>query len=80
MILLCIALSTAVAFFIGASFSSCNSVEYSGSRNFDTPIHAFTSGGATAAEAENPLDFMKSKFVLMVSHELSLSGAYSIHD
>ncbi|KAH6818473.1 UDP-Glycosyltransferase superfamily protein [Perilla frutescens var. frutescens] len=68
MILLCIALSTAVAFFIGASFNSCNSVD-----NFNAPIHSFQ-GGTAVAKEENSLNFMKSKFVLMVSHELSLSG------
>ncbi|XP_057767919.1 uncharacterized protein LOC130988158 [Salvia miltiorrhiza] len=74
MILLCIALSTAFAFFIGASFNSCNSVEYPDNHNFNAPIHSFNSGGTTAANEEKSLDFMKSKFVLMVSHELSLSG------
>lgn len=74
MILLCIALSTAIAFFIGASFNSCNSVEYSHNHNFDAPVHSFYSGSTAAAEEENSLDFMKSKLVLMVSHELSLSG------
>lgn len=31
-------------------------------------------GGATP----NPLDFMKSKLVLLVSHELSLSGTFTL--
>lgn len=74
MILLCIALSTAVAFFIGASFSSCNSRDYSDNHNFDNPIRSFNSQGAPSQKEENPLSFMKSKLVLLVSHELSLSG------
>lgn len=78
MILLCIALSTAIAFFIGASFNSCNSVEYSHNHNFDAPVHSFNSGSTAAAKEENSLDFMKSKLVLMVSHELSLSGNSNI--
>ncbi|KAL8051303.1 hypothetical protein ABFX02_05G083600 [Erythranthe guttata] len=41
MVLLCIAFSTAIAFFIGASFSSCNSHDYSDTtNNFNTPIHS----------------------------------------
>ncbi|KAL9260736.1 N-acetyl-alpha-D-glucosaminyl L-malate synthase-like protein [Drosera capensis] len=31
-------------------------------------------GGSSGARVPNPLDFMKSKLVLLVSHELSLSG------
>ncbi|KAL8459035.1 hypothetical protein ACS0TY_036494 [Phlomoides rotata] len=74
MILLCIALSTAIAFFIGASFSSCNSRDYSDNNNLDNPIRSFNSESAPSEKKENPLSFMKSKLVLMVSHELSLSG------
>ncbi|CAA0813341.1 UDP-Glycosyltransferase superfamily protein [Striga hermonthica] len=64
-ILLCIALSTAIAFFIGASFRACNSQDYSDSKSFNSPVHE---------KEDNPLSFMKSKLVLLVSHELSLSG------
>ncbi|KAL0432398.1 UNVERIFIED_CONTAM: hypothetical protein Slati_2574100 [Sesamum latifolium] len=74
LILLCIALSTAIAFFIGASLNSCNSHDYADNSNFNTPIHSFNSEGTAATREENPLSFMKSKLVLMVSHELSLSG------
>ncbi|PIN21697.1 Glycosyltransferase [Handroanthus impetiginosus] len=69
-ILVCIALSTAIAFFIGASFNSCSSRDYVENNDLNTPIHSFYS----EKEEENPLNFMKSKLVLMVSHELSLSG------
>lgn len=74
LILLCIALSTAIAFFIGASFNSCNSHDYADNNSFNTPIHSFNSESTAATKEENPLSFMKSKLVLMVSHELSLSG------
>ncbi|RZC44657.1 hypothetical protein C5167_037611 [Papaver somniferum] len=37
----------------------------------DTPIHLTS---PTAGSNQNPLQFMNSKFVLLVSHELSLSG------
>ncbi|CAI9755887.1 unnamed protein product [Fraxinus pennsylvanica] len=65
-ILLCITLSSAIAFFIRASFDgSCNSQRFMDDTNqFHSKI----------AETENPLTFMKSKLVLLVSHELSLSG------
>ncbi|KAL3840283.1 hypothetical protein ACJIZ3_024874 [Penstemon smallii] len=66
MILLCIALSTAIAFFIGNN--SCNS------SNFNSPIHDFQSQSTSVETEESPLSFMKSKLVLLVSHELSLSG------
>ncbi|KAL2512984.1 UDP-Glycosyltransferase superfamily protein [Abeliophyllum distichum] len=65
-ILLCIALSTAFTFFIRASFDgSCNSQQLMDDTN---QIHSKIAG------SENPLSFMKSKLVLLVSHELSLSG------
>ncbi|KAL2538299.1 UDP-Glycosyltransferase superfamily protein [Forsythia ovata] len=65
-ILLCIALSTAIAFFIRASFDgSCNSQQLMDDTN---QILSKIAGN------ENPLGFMKSKLVLLVSHELSLSG------
>ncbi|PON90965.1 Glycosyl transferase [Trema orientale] len=56
-------LSTAIVFFMRTAFDSC-SAGY---------------GGGEEREAEvglepNPLEFMKSRLVLMVSHELSLSG------
>ncbi|EYU32760.1 hypothetical protein ABFS82_14G043300 [Erythranthe guttata] len=75
MVLLCIAFSTAIAFFIGASFSSCNSHDYSDTKNnFNTPIHSSALDGGAVEKEKNPLSFMKSKLVLLVSHELSLSG------
>ncbi|KAL6504422.1 hypothetical protein OROGR_026345 [Orobanche gracilis] len=73
-ILLCIALSTAIAFFIGAAFRACKSQNYSEKKIFYSPIRSSSSEGSGAEEEENPLSFMKSKLVLLVSHELSLSG------
>ncbi|KAL0366086.1 UNVERIFIED_CONTAM: hypothetical protein Sradi_3498700 [Sesamum radiatum] len=60
LILLCIALSTAIAFFIGASFNSCNSHDYADNSNFNTPIHSFNSEVPAPTKEENPLSFMKS--------------------
>lgn len=76
MILLCIALSIAVAFFIGASFNSCSAREYGENSNVIARVQSFSSAGGAAekGEGQNPLSFMKSKFLLFVSHELSLSG------
>ncbi|XP_073125947.1 uncharacterized protein [Henckelia pumila] len=72
MILLCFALSTAIAFFIGSSFNSCNSAEYG---NFGPRIDTVEpESGGGVQKGENPLSFMNSKLVLLVSHELSLSG------
>ncbi|KAL2521083.1 UDP-Glycosyltransferase superfamily protein [Forsythia ovata] len=75
-ILLCITLSTAIVFFIRASFDSCNSQQYMENNKISTQIHSFESSksGKSSAESETPLSFMKSKLVLLVSHELSLSG------
>ncbi|XP_042495265.1 uncharacterized protein LOC122074486 [Macadamia integrifolia] len=58
---------TAIVFVIRAAFDSCDRRHYedSGGR-----IHLASQIGSIA----NPLDFMKSKIVLLVSHELSLSG------
>ncbi|KAL2532186.1 UDP-Glycosyltransferase superfamily protein [Abeliophyllum distichum] len=51
---------------VGASFDgSCNSQQLMDDTN---QIHSII------ARSENPLSFMKSKIVLLVSHELSLSG------
>ncbi|XP_073020543.1 uncharacterized protein [Primulina eburnea] len=72
MTLLCVALSTAIAFFIGSSFNSCNSSEYG---NFSPRIDTVEPEiGVGVKKGENPLSFMNSKLVLLVSHELSLSG------
>lgn len=40
-------------------------------------FHAVAKGGAaTTPTTSSPLSFMKSKLVLLVSHELSLSGKH----
>ncbi|KAI3699399.1 hypothetical protein L2E82_43682 [Cichorium intybus] len=72
-----LSISTAVAFIIRAAYdSSCDR------RLFDVPAvgKSFQSTVKPKAspppyvKAANPLSFMKSKLVLLVSHELSLSG------
>ncbi|GMI91286.1 hypothetical protein like AT1G75420 [Hibiscus trionum] len=70
LILLLLSLSTLLAFFIRSTFDSCNNVSHFVREGQDEE------GGARNDEAPtpNPLDFMKSKLVLLVSHELSLSG------
>ncbi|KAK9270538.1 hypothetical protein L1049_026119 [Liquidambar formosana] len=68
MLLLTFSLSTAIVFFMRAAFDSCNSRHFDDNSN--NPIHSAQVGSVVP----NPLDFMKSKLVLLVSHELSLSG------
>lgn len=67
MILVLFSLSTAIVFFIRSAFDSCHCSNYENTSN--NPIHLLPS-----SSMENPLGFMKSKLVLLVSHELSLSG------
>ncbi|KAF8410555.1 hypothetical protein HHK36_003086 [Tetracentron sinense] len=59
-------MSTAIALLIRAAFDSCDR-HYEDTEN---GIHLAPQIGSI----KNPLDFMKSKLVLMVSHELSLSA------
>lgn len=68
MFLVLFSLSTAIVFFIRASSdsSSCNTRNYEANTDNTHQIQV----GSFA----NPLNFMKSKLVLLVSHELSLSG------
>ncbi|GMN29316.1 hypothetical protein TIFTF001_002379 [Ficus carica] len=58
--------STLIAFFIRAAFDTCD-------RSLDSRPPTRVPSAVVAA-APNPLGFMKSKPVLLVSHELSLSG------
>eukprot|EP00258_Populus_trichocarpa_P034626 XP_024450645.1 uncharacterized protein LOC7479719 isoform X2 [Populus trichocarpa] len=53
-------------FFTRSAFNSCNSTDH-----FQAQIQ---SASQTSSSGPNPLGFMKSKLVLLVSHELSLSG------
>ncbi|KAI3500026.1 hypothetical protein L1887_35841 [Cichorium endivia] len=77
LLLAMVSISTAVAFIIRAAYdSSCDR------QHFDAPIKSnqFQSTEKTKDPAPtqigvtSPLSFMKSKLVLLVSHELSLSG------
>ncbi|XP_059461624.1 uncharacterized protein LOC132190606 [Corylus avellana] len=72
MILALFSLSSAMVFFMRTAFDSCptntsstSSINKHFGEEKDTNSQIY---------ASNPLDFMKSKLVLMVSHELSLSG------
>lgn len=62
--------STVILFFIRASYDSCDSRHYGD--NASTNRISMTTSEIGAEES--PLSFMKSKLVLLVSHELSLSG------
>lgn len=64
MVLLFLSVSTVGVMLVRSSFESCQFVEEK------------KNGGSSATKFQsNPLGFMKSKLVLLVSHELSLSGA-----
>lgn len=63
LILVIFSLSTAIAFFLRSAFDSCDS-------HPEERIHF----KAPTGSIQNPLGFMRSKLVLLVSHELSLSG------
>ncbi|XWS25822.1 hypothetical protein CRYUN_Cryun27aG0100100 [Craigia yunnanensis] len=82
MILILLSLSTAMAFLIRSTFDSCTTSSSNNVRHFIREKQEEKEGGNTGnqvnrnaqAPSQNPLDFMKSKLVLLVSHELSLSG------
>lgn len=81
MILLLFSLSTAMVFLIRSTSKTCNvTVNASTITSTTTISHTAThvSGDGEHEQATNPLNFMKSKHVLLVSHELSLSGTLSI--
>ncbi|KAJ8764324.1 hypothetical protein K2173_006064 [Erythroxylum novogranatense] len=67
-LLVMLSLSTVVAVFIKAAFDSCD-------RYVEVERKVVSSGGASPIKSPpSPLSFMKSKIVLLVSHELSLTG------
>ncbi|KAM7529675.1 hypothetical protein LguiB_033085 [Lonicera macranthoides] len=72
-LLVMLSVTTGIVFIIRASLDKCD-------RRFDDVaeekrFHAVAKGGAaTTPTTSSPLSFMKSKLVLLVSHELSLSG------
>lgn len=77
-------LSTVMVFFMRSAFDSCHSTPSGTDNHFreanevqKAPIHS-VSQSQTPSIAPNPLYFMKSKLVLLVSHELSLSGTLHI--
>ncbi|MBA0745759.1 hypothetical protein Gogos_008322 [Gossypium gossypioides] len=81
MILLLLSLATLMAFLIRSTFDSCSNGSINNVGNFIREGQEEEKGGThhqvnrnDEAPTPNPLDFMKSKLVLLVSHELSLSG------
>ncbi|XP_030950601.1 uncharacterized protein LOC115974395 isoform X2 [Quercus lobata] len=84
LILALLSLFTAMLFFTRTSFDSCatnstssatsNSIVINNNRFGEEEKDKFTNVQIQSKAAPNPLDFMKSKLVLLVSHELSLSG------
>ncbi|KAG2696264.1 hypothetical protein I3843_07G049600 [Carya illinoinensis] len=65
-LLLLLSVSTLIAFFIRSAFDSCDRHP----EIVDKWVNSVSGSGSRAS----PLSFMKSKLVLLVSHELSLSG------
>lgn len=66
-----LSISTAIAFFIRAALDPCDRhLEVSDKKRVQSQ------SVPRIATKSSPLSFMKSKLVLLVSHELSLSGIY----
>ena len=82
MVLAMFSLSTAMVFFMRTAFDSCSSSSSAGSgfggERESGENEAVRSATSARNEGPNPLEFMKSKLVLLVSHELSLSGTVSL--
>lgn len=75
MVLALFSLSTAMVFFMRTAFDSCNAnTSSSFEEGRDRASELVHSAGRAGSGGPSPLDFMKSKLVLLVSHELSLSG------
>lgn len=66
-LLVMLSISTVIAFLIRAALDSCD-------RSMEVVEERYRSPTLKAGVSPNPLSFMKSKLVLLVSHELSLSG------
>lgn len=81
MLMVLFSLSTAMVVFLRDTSASCNtstgsSTEHLGAEDNQRKAQ-IQSTVQVANVASSPLAFMKSKLVLMVSHELSLSGSVS---
>ncbi|CAN1127061.1 N-acetyl-alpha-D-glucosaminyl L-malate synthase [Linum perenne] len=74
MILALIAMSTVMVFFLRSTFDSCHSSASVNHFGGESTEDSRSNIQSTSPPMPNPLDFMKSKLVLLVSHELSLSG------
>ncbi|KAF8080448.1 hypothetical protein N665_0944s0013 [Sinapis alba] len=71
MILLVLSISTVGMILVRSAFDSCS---VGGNRCGRFVVEKAESSDVKIRSAKNPLGFMKSKLVLLVSHELSLSG------
>lgn len=70
-LLIMLSISTAIAFFIRAALDPCDRhLEVSDKKRVQSQ------SVPRIATKSSPLSFMKSKLVLLVSHELSLSGIF----
>ncbi|KAF7817599.1 Glycosyl transferase [Senna tora] len=78
MLLLLFSLSTVMVVFMRATSDSCDTSSVSSTKHFGAEVNQrqaqIHSTVPLGNAAPSPLEFMKSKLVLMVSHELSLSG------
>lgn len=76
MLLAFLSVSTLMVLFMRPNNSdSCNTKHFGAQQN---QIRSSVQLGTAAPPGPSPLDFMKSKLVLVVSHELSLSGFFII--
>ncbi|KAL8171974.1 hypothetical protein V2J09_023778 [Rumex salicifolius] len=69
--------STLVVLVMRAASDSCHSGQYSDSSSYNYQYKDSSNANSQirmTSQVSNPLNFMKSKLVLLVSHELSLSG------
>lgn len=77
LILAIFSVSTLIVLVMKAASDSCNSRQYSDTSNYNYQYKDSSSSSSQirmTSQVSNPLNFMKSKLVLLVSHELSLSG------
>ncbi|MBA0677645.1 hypothetical protein Goari_019042 [Gossypium aridum] len=77
-LLLMLSVSTVIAFFMRSAFDSCDRTVSAAVNGIGSSRHVIQVAEKRttpiAAVKPSPLSFMKSKVVLLVSHELSLSG------
>ncbi|PKA49286.1 alpha-1,3/alpha-1,6-mannosyltransferase [Apostasia shenzhenica] len=76
LLLAVLSVSAAGFLFLRGSLDSCDCSRFGGSDSMPTSVALVRAGdpSSCASNEQNPLRFMRSKLVLLVSHELSLSG------